>query len=168
MFDEIQTGFGVTGAYWYSQKIGLDPDIIAFGKKSQICGVMVNDKYSEAIRSEYRKLEVTFDGELIDAIRSEYVLDAIKKDSLLKSIEKKSKILRNELAGMFDNYRSEGYLIAFDFKKRDERDEFVNKAYSNFLLVNSTSEKSVRLRPNLAFSDSELDELLDKIKKARK
>ena len=166
--DEIQTGFGVTGAYWYSQKMGLDPDIIAFGKKSQICGVMVNDKYSEAIRSEYRKLEVTFDGELIDAIRSEYVLDAIKKDSLLKSVEKKSEILRNELEGMFDNYRSEGYLIAFDFKKRDERDDFVNKAYSNFLLVNPTSEKSVRLRPNLAFSDSELDELLDKIKKARK
>ena len=166
--DEIQTGFGVTGTYWYSQKIGLDPDIIAFGKKSQICGVMVNDKYSEAIRSEYRKLEVTFDGELIDAIRSEYVLDAIKKDSLLKSVEEKSEILRNELAGMFDNYRSEGYLIAFDFQKRDERDDFVNKAYSNFLLVNPTSEKSVRLRPNLAFSDSELDELLDKIKTVRK
>ena len=69
---------------------------------------------------------------------------------------------------MFDNYRSEGYLIAFDFQKRDERDDFVNKAYSNFLLVNPTSEKSVRLRPNLAFSDSELDELLVKIKKARK
>ena len=64
--DEIQTGFGVTGDYWYSQKIDLNPDIITFGKKSQICGVMVNDKYSEAIRSPFRKLEVTFDGELID------------------------------------------------------------------------------------------------------
>jgi len=31
--------------------------------------------------------------------------------------------------------------------------------------VNPTSEKSVRLRPNLAFNNNELDELLDKIKK---
>ena len=166
--DEIQTGFGVTGDYWYSQKIDLNPDIITFGKKSQICGVMVNDKYSEAIRSPYRKLEVTFDGELIDAVRAEYILDAIERDLLLENVIEKSKTLRAELSNMFDNYRSVGHLVAFDFSERGKRDNFVNKSYSNFLLVNPTGEKSVRLRPNLAFSDNELDELLDKIKKAIK
>jgi len=166
--DEIQTGFGVTGDYWYSQKIDLNPDIITFGKKSQICGVMVNNKYSGAIKSQYRKLEVTFDGELIDAVRAEYILDAIKKDLLLENVIEKSKTLRSELSNMFDNYRSVGHLVAFDFSQRRNRDNFVNKSYSNFLLVNPTGEKSVRLRPNLAFSDNELDELLDKIKKSIK
>jgi len=165
--DEIQTGFGVTGEYWYSQKIGLDPDIIVFGKKSQICGVMVNDKYSEAIKSQYRKLEVTFDGELLDAVRAEYIINAIEKDLLLENVKEKSEILRAELSSMFDNYRSVGHLVAFDFLNKKKRDDFVNTSYSNFLLVNPTSEKSVRLRPNLAFNNNELDELLDKIKKTR-
>lgn len=164
--DEIQTGFGVTGDYWYSKKIGLNPDIIIFGKKSQICGIMANEKYSEAIKSKYRKLEVTFDGDLIDAIRSEYIIKAIEKDFLLENVKEKSDILMKELSGMFDNYRSEGHLIAFDFKNKAKRDIFVNRAYSNFLLVNPTSEKSVRLRPNLAFSDNELDEFLVKLKES--
>ena len=119
--DEVQTGFGVTGDYWYSQKIGLEPDIIVFGKKSQICGVMVNDKYSEAIRSQYRKLEVTFDGELIDAVRAEYILNAIEKDLLLENVIEKSEIIRTELSSMFENYRSVGHLIAFDFSNKKEK-----------------------------------------------
>jgi L-lysine 6-transaminase len=158
--DEIQTGFGVTGEMWYSSKIGLNPDIIIFGKKSQICGIMVNDKYSEAINSKYRKLEVTFDGELIDAVRAEYILNAIEKNSLLENVKDKSKILRNELSELFENYRSVGHLIAFDFPNRQERDSFVSNAYLNKLLVNSTNDRSIRMRPNLAFSNNELDELL--------
>jgi len=165
--DEIQTGFGVTGEMWYSSKIGLNPDIIIFGKKSQICGIMTNDKYSEAINSKYRKLEVTFDGELIDAVRAEYILNAIEKDSLLENVREKSSILRNELSEVFNNYRSVGHLIAFDFEKKQERDDFVIKTYLNKFLVNPTGEKTIRIRPNLAFSNNELDELLNKIKIAK-
>ena len=166
--DEIQTGFGVTGEMWYSKTIGLNPDIIIFGKKSQISGIMTNEKYSEAINSKYRKLEVTWDGDLIDAIRSEFILKAIKKYALLENVNEKSDILRNELSSKFDNYRSTGHLIAFDFKNKAKRDDFVNQALSNLLLVNPTSEKSIRLRPNLAFSNNELDVLLEKINKIRK
>jgi len=149
---------------WYSKMIGLNPDIVIFGKKSQICGIIVNDKYSEAIHSQYRKLEVTFDGELIDAIRSEYILNAIEKNSLLENVKDKSKILRNELSGLFENYRSVGHLIAFDFQNKQERDDFALNAYLNRLLVNPTGEKSIRIRPNLAFSDNELDAFFIKIK----
>jgi L-lysine 6-transaminase len=164
--DEIQTGFGVTGDYWYTKKIGLKPDILIFGKKTQICGIMANEDYSEAILSDYRKLEVTFDGELIDAIRCSYIMDAIENDLLLENVKEKSEILKNELSDFFINYRSIGHLVAFDFLDSNLRDKFVKKCYSNFLLVNPTSDNSVRLRPNLAFSDNEMDELVDKIKKS--
>jgi len=166
--DEIQTGFGVTGDYWYSESINLNPDIVIFGKKSQICGVMVNNKYSEAIKSKYRKLEVTFDGDLIDAIRCKYIIDAIEKNSLLSAVKKNSLILREDLMSSFDNYRSVGHLVDFDFPSKSLRDNFASKAHSNYLLVNPTGEKSVRLRPNLAFSANEIDELLVKIKKIKR
>ena len=163
--DEIQTGFGTTGQIWYSNKIGLEPDIIVFGKKAQICGVMVNDKYSDAIYSQYRKLEVTFDGDLIDAVRSEYILNAIEKYSLLDNVNNKSEMFRNEMVGRFHNYRSSGHLIGFDFDNKSKRDCFVKKAYENNLLINPTDEKSIRLRPNLAFTDNEFDEFLSIINK---
>jgi L-lysine 6-transaminase len=168
IIDEIQTGFGVTGEMWYSSIIGLEPDVVIFGKKSQICGIMANDKYSEAINSKYRKLEVTFDGDLIDAIRSEYILKAIESLSLLNNVKEKSKIIRNELSELFENYRSSGHLIAFDFPSQKKRDSFVSNAYSNKLLVNSTGAKSIRMRPNLAFSGNELDRLLTTIHKTNR
>ena len=127
---------------------------------------MVNGKYSEAIVSKHRKLEVTFDGELIDAIRCSYIINAIKSYSLLENVKEKSKLLENELSVIFDNYRSSGHLVAFDFLDKNQRDTFVTKCYSNFLIVNPTGENSVRIRPNLAFSDNELDALIDKIKKS--
>jgi L-lysine 6-transaminase len=40
MFDEVQTGFGISGKFWTSDYF-VKPDIIAFGKKSQQCGIMV-------------------------------------------------------------------------------------------------------------------------------
>jgi L-lysine 6-transaminase len=162
--DEIQTGFGATGEYWYSKKIGLEPDIIVFGKKSQICGIMTNDKYSEAIHSEYRKLEVTFDGDLIDAVRSEYIIKAIEDQSLLDNVKNISEIFRSELSERFKNYRSIGNLIAFDFLDKEKRDRFIKKSYANHLLVNPTGDRSVRLRPSLSLADDELHESIIRIK----
>ena len=145
----------------------MNPDIIVFGKKAQICGVMVSDKYSEAIHSKVRKLEVTFDGELIDAVRGKYILKAIEKYSLLANVNTKSELIRKEMSDKFDNYRSAGHLIAFDFKDKKSRDNFVSKAYEHHLLVNPTGEMSVRIRPNLAFSDNELDDFFLRIAKIR-
>ena len=64
------------------------------------------------------------------------------------------------------NYRSEGHLIAFDFLSKEKRDGFVKRAYDNKLLVNPTSEKTVRLIPNLAISEEEIEDFLIKIKKS--
>lgn len=93
------------------------------------------------------------------------MLRAIKKFSLLENVNKNSKILRNKLEDKFLNYRSEGHLIAFDLKNSEKRDSFASKAYENNLLVNPTSDRSIRLRPNLAFSENELDDLIERIKK---
>ncbi len=159
--DEIQTGFGVTGSYWYSKQIELHPDIIVFGKKSQIFGIMTNDKYSEAIYSKYRKLEVTFDGDLIDAIRCKYIIKAIKKYNLLNQVNENSKIFKEALSKKLSNYRSVGHLIAFDFDDTKSRDEFVKRAFEKKLLINPTGEKTIRMRPNLAMSDNEISHAIE-------
>src|SRR6201990_116345 len=40
IFDEVQTGCGLTGTSWAYQQFGVVPDVVAFGKKTQVCGVM--------------------------------------------------------------------------------------------------------------------------------
>ncbi len=162
--DEVQTGFGVSGDYWYSDIINLDPDILIFGKKSQISGISVNDKYSEALMSAYQKLEVTFDGDLVDAVRGEYIINAIENNKLLERVRENSTLFSKELSDYVENYRSIGHLIAFDFKSKLLRDQFVKTAYDNQLLVNPTSDVSVRLRPNLAITDDEIDDFITKFK----
>ncbi|MCU1603219.1 MAG: L-lysine 6-transaminase, partial [Frankiales bacterium] len=40
VLDEVQTGCGLTGTAWAYQKLGVQPDFVAFGKKTPVCGLM--------------------------------------------------------------------------------------------------------------------------------
>jgi L-lysine 6-transaminase len=84
----------------------------------------------------------------------------------MSSVNNNSRIFERELSPLFTNYRSSGHLIAFDFESQNKRNDFVQKAYANRLLVNPTNKKSVRLRPNMAITDNEMDALFDKIRKS--
>jgi L-lysine 6-transaminase len=154
--DEIQTGFGVTGEMWYSDTIGLNPDILIFGKKSQICGIVATNKYSECMISPFRKLEVTYDGELIDMIRATYILKAFEKYDLLNRAKQNNKIFTEILKNKVLNYRSLGHLISFDFETMEERDQFIEFCYTKKLLCNKGGDQSIRMRPNLAVTEDEI------------
>ncbi|OGU99894.1 MAG: L-lysine 6-transaminase, partial [Ignavibacteria bacterium RIFOXYB2_FULL_36_7] len=54
MFDEVQTGFGLTGKFWAAEHY-VKPDIIAFGKKAQICGITVSDRIDDIDEHCFRK-----------------------------------------------------------------------------------------------------------------
>jgi L-lysine 6-transaminase len=46
IYDEVQTGVGLSGKFWLHQHFGekARPDIIAFGKKMQVCGILVSNR----------------------------------------------------------------------------------------------------------------------------
>jgi len=155
--DEIQTGFGVTGKMWYSDHIGLDPDVLVFGKKSQICGIVAKEQYNESMVTPLRKLDVTFDGELIDAVRATYIIRAYEKYDLLHQAQINSKRFSLILKDKVLNYRSLGHLIAFDFESTEKRDLFSQQCYDRHLLCNKSADKTIRLRPNLAITAEEID-----------
>jgi len=165
ILDEIQTGFGTSGKMWYYEYLGFEPDILVFGKKSQICGIVVSDKYKEILQSPYQKLDVTFDGELIDALRATYILKAFEKYNILENINKNSKILKDALKEKVLNYRSVGSLVAFDFENQKLRDDFVELCFENKLLINKSAQKTVRLRFDLAITKDEVELFLLKVTK---
>ena len=55
-------------------------------------------------------------------------------------------------------------IIAFDFKDGKSRDDFVLRAFEKGLLINRGGIKTVRMRPNLAITDTEVEELISILK----
>jgi len=167
VFDEIQCGFGVTGKMWYFQHLGMEPDIVAFGKKSQTSGIMVKERFGKIFKTPIR-LEVTWDSDLIDLVRCEYVLRAYGRYNILENTRKRGGELLEGLREIksLRNVRGLGMLVAFDFETSQEQDSFAGKAFENGLLFNKTRDKTIRLRPNLNVSSAEVQEALGIISKS--
>ena len=47
IFDEVQCGMGMTGRNWCCEHFDVMPDLLAFGKKAQVCGVMAGPRLDE-------------------------------------------------------------------------------------------------------------------------
>ncbi|MBT5385971.1 MAG: L-lysine 6-transaminase, partial [Candidatus Marinimicrobia bacterium] len=67
IYDEVQTGIGLTGKMWAHQHYGEDcrPDIISFGKKTQVCGMFAGQRMDEVddhVFKESSRLNSTWGG----------------------------------------------------------------------------------------------------------
>jgi L-lysine 6-transaminase len=182
--DEIQTGFGVTGTMWYSQQLGIAADILVFGKKAQVCGIAVAEAFASIFSSPYQKLDVTFDGDLIDMIRARYVLKAYQRHGLLENTANIAAFFQQALQpfmqtpkkpddvfvpsqpdspALIANFRAAGCLIAFDLPDPALRDRFVADCFAAQLLVNKAGAHSIRLRPNLAITFDEMSSAAERM-----
>lgn len=156
IFDEVQTGFGGTGTMWYFEQCGFIPDIVVFGKKAQTSGMMVREQFGEIFGNPLR-LEVTWDGDLLDMIRSTYVMRAYERYGILQNVCARGQWLEERLRELpvIRNVRRAGLLIAFDFDSRGERDAYVRAMRDRKVMVLGTQERTVRWRPNLALTEED-------------
>ncbi|CUT02935.1 Aminotransferase class-III [Candidatus Kryptonium thompsonii] len=85
IMDEVQTGVGLTGKMWAHEHF-VKPDIIAFGKKTQVCGILVSERVDEVKDNVFHvsgRINSTFGGNLTDMIRFARVLEVIHEENLL-------------------------------------------------------------------------------------
>lgn len=166
IFDEIQIGFGGTGKVWYFEHLPIEPDIVVFGKKVQLAGIMVKDKFAK-IFSKPIRLEVTWDSNIIDMLRGEFIVRAYKEYNILENVNTMSIRLRKGLEETknLKNIRNSGLLFAFDFENETLRNKFTKQLYENKMLCNKSGNSTVRFRPNLSVSSIEIDKALEIIKK---
>ena len=179
ILDEIQTGVGLTGKMWAHEHFDFQPDILAFGKKTQVCGIMVGNRVDEIKDNVFNvssRLNSTWGGNLVDMVRCQKYLEVIDEGNLIKNAAVQGKRLLNGLEEVSQRYpdkisnaRGLGLMCAFDLSTTQKRDELKNKLYSNDLLVLSCGANTIRFRPPLIISSEEIDEalrILDKTVKA--
>ena len=178
IIDEIQTGVGLTGKMWAFEHFGFKPDILAFGKKTQVCGIMVNDRVEEVKDNVFRvpsRLNSTWGGNLVDMVRFQKYLEVINKEKLIKNSEIQGKRLLEGLLKIHEKYpekmlnpRGCGLMCAFDLQSPEKRDEFRKKLYSNDMIILGCGATTIRFRPPLIFSSEDVDKSLEILKNSIK
>ncbi|MGC8562657.1 MAG: L-lysine 6-transaminase [Thermoplasmata archaeon] len=172
--DEVQSGMGITGKWWAHQHFGIEPDVLAFGKKAQTCGIMAGKKVDEVEDNVFKvssRINSTWGGTLSDMVRSTKIIEIMKKYNLLRNAEDMGKIIVEFLEEMNQKFpdvlfnpRGRGLMDAFDFKSDKKRDEFYDRLYSKGVVVLKASEKTIRLRPPLIVNEEDISEFSTKVK----
>jgi L-lysine 6-transaminase len=175
--DEVQTGFGTTGKMWAYQHFGIKPDIIAFGKKAQVCGIMCSKRVDEVRDNVFHlsgRINSTWGGNLADMVRCRRYLEIMKEDKLVENAAKMGKLFLKrllELSGKHEqisNVRGRGLFVAFNMPDPKSRDRLRLHCWKNGLAVLSSWPESIRFRPPLILGPHEIDEAIDKLDKSFK
>lgn len=168
IFDEVQTGVGITGHWWAHVGLGVKPDIMSFGKKMQVCGIIVGPRVDDVPDNVFHtssRINSTWGGSLVDMVRVTKYLEIIDEENLVANAGTVGNYLHERLlnvASLFDggivtNVRGMGLYRAFDLPSAKHRTDFLHKAYDNGLLLVGSGERSVRFRPPLNLTTSHVD-----------
>ncbi len=169
IFDEVQTGMGLTGKGWCCEHYGVMPDLLCFGKKAQVCGVMAGPRLDEVKDNVFRlpsRINSTWGGNFTDFVRSTHFLRIIEQEKLVANAHAKGEIFMRELQLIAQQFpvisavRGRGLMIGFDLPDGAMRDAFWKRAYELGLLVVRSGERSIRLRPVLDVKDDVIEAAL--------
>lgn len=169
IYDEVQTGVGLTGKFWCHEHFSerARPDILVFGKKMQICGILVGDKVDQVENNVFRipsRINSTWGGNLVDMVRSTQILQIIQEDQLCENAAEVGLYLQNSLHllaqkyDMMSNIRGKGLLCAFDFPEKEMRNTFIKRGMALNTMFLGCGDQTIRFRPALCIEKKHIDE----------
>lgn len=172
IYDEVQTGVGLTGKFWCHEHFGKNarPDILAFGKKMQICGILAGKKVDEVETNVFNipsRINSTWGGNLVDMVRSSKILEIIEEDNLVENAATTGNYLQQQLlkiAGKYEivsNVRGRGLLTSFDFPTKEMRNQLISKGIEKNVMFLGCGNQTIRFRPALIIQKQHIDEGLE-------
>ncbi|KAI5459663.1 hypothetical protein BGZ63DRAFT_415194 [Mariannaea sp. PMI_226] len=169
--DEVQTGVGATGKFWAHEHWDLPspPDMVTFSKKFQAAGYYFSDP---AFRPEAAlRLFSTWIGDPCRAILAKAIVDEIAAKDLVKQADEIGTYLMDKLRELaaikpefFANLRGKGTILAWDLPSTKQRNDVVAALRRRGVIVGTSGEAAIRLRPMLIFGKKHADIFLEALK----
>jgi L-lysine 6-transaminase len=172
IFDEVQTGFFGSGKPWMWQHHGVAPDIVAFGKKTQVCGIYASRRVDEVADNVFQvpsRINSTWGGNLADMVRCQKFIEIILAENLADNIARQGRrfveglrVLAKERGGIA-NVRGIGSLVAFTLESPDARQRMLLDLRGKRLLALPSGERAIRFRLPFVVNTAEVDLALERI-----
>lgn len=168
--DEVQSGMGLTGKMWAIEHSEILPDIIAFGKKSQVCGIIAGPRIDEVehnVFQESSRLNSTWGGNLTDMVRSQRYLEIIEEEELVANAAQMGDRLLAGLETLAANYallsnaRGRGLMTAFDLPDGATRGKLRQTMIEQGLYTLTSGPRSIRFRPLLDVTAEQINKALN-------
>ncbi len=169
IFDEVQSGMGITGKWWAYEHYGIVPDLMVFGKKTQVCGFCSTSRIEDAPNHVFKqsgRINSTWGGNIVDMARATIILDIMRDEELVEQAAVVGAYFKEQLEGLpVSRVRGKGLMLAFSLPDVARRDEVIKKMQEKMMVLKS-GDDSIRFRPCLTFSKEDVDQAISFIRES--
>src|SRR6266496_919212 len=174
IFDEVQCGMGATARNWCCEHFDVLPDLLAFGKKAQVCGVMAGPRLDEVKDNAFRlpsRLNSTWGGNFTDMVRSTHFMRIVAQEHLIENAGKVGAYFLDQLRQLQNEFdfvqavRGRGMFLAFDLPDAKAREDMWKGLFDLGVLTLRSGEDSIRFRPTLDMTAEVVDEAIELMRK---
>ena len=167
IYDEVQTGVGRTGDWFFAGSAGGDgvvPDIVtlakALGSGVPVGACLVNETVASKIKEN--DLGTTFGGGMLAMAAVNATLEAIESDQMLENVRSTEAYVREQLQSVEQvvSVRGLGFLLGIEFAQKAAP---IHQALLDHKIITGTSSDAnvLRLLPPLCLRPEEVDTFVE-------
>jgi 4-aminobutyrate aminotransferase-like enzyme len=170
VFDEVQTGWGMTGRLWAHELFDLPcpPDVVTWAKKAQNGVLFVSEELATFFQEE-KKFNTTWEGDSVGMVRLLALMDKMDLEQVRRTGERARaglEALVRERREILRNVRGAGVMLAFDVIRADWCEALLDRAFRRGLILLAAGQRSVRFYPRYDTEPAAIDEAISIIRLA--
>jgi 4-aminobutyrate aminotransferase/(S)-3-amino-2-methylpropionate transaminase len=170
IFDEVQSGWGMTGKRWAHEHFDLPcpPDVVTWAKKAQNGVLFVSEELATFFQEE-KKFNTTWEGDSGGMVRLLAKIDKLDLEQVRRTGERAKAgldALAREHREIIRHVRGVGVMLGFDVVRPDWSDPLRDRAFRRGLLLLPAGERTVRFYPRYDTEPSAIDEALSILRSA--